>query len=83
MAACRDGDVNDRARLIWTRLIDEAMSFGRRLVAERRTGASPEQRRPELRIAAGSAGEGRVDTTLDALPPAVLNPVAYREDIKL
>lgn len=72
MAIGWNGDVDCRARSIGVGLADEPVSFAGGLMAERRLWTGPEYRRPQLCLAAGLTGEGRINTLLDALPPPVL-----------
>jgi phosphoglycolate phosphatase len=61
----RDGHV-DEGRLA----IGEAVDFCGGLVAQLGAGAGREDGRPQLRVPGQRAGEGRVDTGVDALPAA-------------
>jgi hypothetical protein len=73
VTGCRDRDANERAWFIY-----QAVTFGRRLVAQSGIRSGAEQGGPEQRLARGLSREGRVYTPLEPLPPAVTQSAVHR-----
>src|SRR5262249_60251063 len=78
LRASRMPERRDRDRYDRTGLVDQAMPFGRRFVAQYRPGTSAEQARPEHRFPGRIAGESGIHATMQMLPAATAHSAAHR-----
>jgi hypothetical protein len=64
-----------------TGLVDQAVAFGGCVMAKHSIRADPEQSGPQHRFPGRLSGEGRIHTSLKALPPAVTHSAAHHARI--